>query len=131
MAWLNPKQFAYVDVDDNEIINGKNCAYTIHSHLHGPKGSHFVEVKLKKLADRDTGLHNWDMLVKEVKLFCKNAQKVTVNKTLMEIRKIDKAFEAYALFSHSVPREVSNKPNEKKHFGRKAEVEVPQGADDA
>ena len=32
------------------------------------------------------------------KLFCTNARKTTVNETLMEISKIAKAFEAYALF---------------------------------
>ena len=72
-AWLdcNSKQFAYIDVDGDEIINGNNCAYAILSWLRGPKGSHFMEVELQKLADRDTQLHNWDTLVKEVEgLFC-------------------------------------------------------------
>lgn len=54
-------------MDGDEIINGKNCAYAILSHLHSPQESHFMEVKLQKLANGDTQLHNWDMLVKEVK----------------------------------------------------------------
>ena len=59
-TWLNcnPKQFAYINVERDKIINGKNCAYTILSHLHGPKGSHFTEVELQKLADGDTQLYN-------------------------------------------------------------------------
>lgn len=59
-AWLdcNPKQFAYIDADRDEIINGKNCAYAILSWLHGPKGSHFMEGELQKLADGDTQLYN-------------------------------------------------------------------------
>lgn len=68
-AWLdcNPKQFTYVDADRDEIINSKNCTYVILSHLHSPKGSHFAEVELQKLADRDIWLHNWETLIKEVK----------------------------------------------------------------
>ena len=67
-AWLdcNPKQFAYVDANREEIIHGKNCAYAILSCLQGPKGSHFAEVELKKLADGDMCLHNWETLIKEV-----------------------------------------------------------------
>lgn len=67
-AWLdcNPKQFVYIDTDGDEIINGKNCAYAILSHLCHPKGSHFAQVELQKLADRNTCLHNWNTLVKEV-----------------------------------------------------------------
>ena len=76
-AWLdyNTKQFAYVDTDRDEIINGKNCTYVIFSHLRRPKGYHFVEVKLQKLVDRDTCLYNWDTLIKEIKgLFCPQLQ---------------------------------------------------------
>ena len=47
-AWLdcNPKQCAYIDVNRDEIINSKNCAYAILSSLLGPKESHFAEVEL-------------------------------------------------------------------------------------
>ena len=192
-AWLNynPKQFAYIDADRDEIINGKNCAYVILSYLCSLKSSHFTEVKLQKLADRDTQLHNWDMLVKEVEelfhpqlqvnqiknkiswfsqgdldintfitkwqllyhqskinatmgmwllknevspciyfeLFHINACKTTVNEILTEIRKIAKAFKAYTLFSWGTTGEPSDKPNAKKHFSKKAEVEDLQGVD--
>ena len=50
---------------------------------------------------------------------------------MTEIRKITKAFEAYALFSWGIARKPSDKPNAKKHFGRRAEIEDPQGADEA
>lgn len=63
-------------------------------------------------------------------LFCTNARKATVNETLMEIRKITKAFKAYALFFHSVAEESTKKSNAKKCFGRKAEVKDPQEADE-
>ena len=62
-------------------------------------------------------------------LFKTNAHKTTINEILMEIRKIAKAFEAYALFSWGMVGKPSNKPNAKKHFSRKAEVEDPQEAD--
>ena len=67
-VWLNcnPKQFAYIDADGDEIINGKNYTYAILSHLCGVKGSHFAEVKLQKLADRDMRLHIWETLVKKI-----------------------------------------------------------------
>ena len=67
-GWLdcNPKQFAYIDVDGDEIINGKNCSYAILSCLQGPKESHFTEVELQKLADGDTHLHNCNILIKEI-----------------------------------------------------------------
>lgn len=64
-------------------------------------------------------------------LFCTNAHKATVNKTLIEIRKIAKAFEAYVLFFCATTGEPTNKPNAKKHFGRRVEVEDPQRADKA
>ena len=65
-AWLNcnPKQFAYIDADGDEIINSKNCTYAILSCLCGPKESHFMEVELQKLTDGDIQLHNWETLVK-------------------------------------------------------------------
>ena len=75
--WLdcNPKQFTYIDGDGDKIINSKNCAYVILSCLHGSKRSHFMKVELQKLADEDTWLHNWEMLVKEVEgLFCPQLQ---------------------------------------------------------
>ena len=65
------------------------------------------------------------------KLFHTNACKATINETLMEIRKITKTFEAYTLFSHDMTGEPFDKPNIKKCFGKRAEVEDPQGADDA
>ena len=67
-AWLdcNPKQFARIDADGDKIINCKNCTYSILSYLHSPKGSHFAEVELQKLADGDIQLYNWKTLVKEV-----------------------------------------------------------------
>ena len=49
----------------------------------------------------------------------------------MEIRKITKIFEAYALFSQGMAGEPSDKPNAKKCFGRRAEAGNPQGADEA
>ena len=64
-------------------------------------------------------------------LFHTNTCKATVNETLMEIRKIAKAFEAYALFSCDLAGEPANKPNAKKHFSRRVEIEDPQGADEA
>ena len=67
----------------------------------------------------------------QFELFCTNACKATVNKTLTEIRKITKAFEAYTLFSQGVVGEPANKPNAKKHFSRRAEGEDPQGVDKA
>ena len=50
-AWLdcNPKRFAYTDIDGDEIINEKNCTYTILSRLCSVKGSHFTEVELQNL----------------------------------------------------------------------------------
>ena len=47
----------------------------------------------------------------------------------MEISKIAKAFEAYALFIWGAAKELAKKPNMKKHFGRRVEIEEPQGAD--
>ena len=64
-------------------------------------------------------------------LFYTNAWKITINETLMEIRKITKAFKAYTLFSCSAAGEPSDKSNVKKHFRRKAEIKDPQGADEA
>ena len=54
-AWLNCnlKQFTNIDADGDEIINSKNCAYAILSCLCGPKESHFTEVELQKLANKD------------------------------------------------------------------------------
>ena len=59
-AWLdcNPEQFAYVNADGDEIINGENYIYIILSCLYSPKESHFVEIKLQKLANGDVQLHN-------------------------------------------------------------------------
>ena len=66
-VWLNYnlKQFSYIDADRDKIINGKNCAYAILSCLQDPKGSHFVEVELQKLANRGTQLQNWKTLIKK------------------------------------------------------------------
>ena len=64
-------------------------------------------------------------------LFHTNACKATINKTLTKIRKITKAFGAYALFSWGIAGEPFDKPNAKKHFSKRAEIEDPQGADEA
>ena len=188
-AWLdcNPKQSAYTNADGDEIIYGKNCAYAILSCLCRPKGSHFMEVELQKLTDKDIWLHNWETLIKEIEglfwpklqvdwakneisqfnqgdldidifitkwqslyhqskinatievwllenmvlphiwfeLFHINAHKATINETLIEIRKIAKAFKAYTLFSHGLVGEPTDKPNAKKWFSRRAEAEDP------
>ena len=41
-----------------------------------------------------------------------------------------KVFKAYALFSYSTVGKSSDKPNTKKHFSRKVEMEASQGVDD-
>ena len=61
------------------------------------------------------------------KLFCTNAQKTTVNKTLMGIRKIAKAFKVYALFSQGAPGESSNKPNIKSALAERWKLEIYKG----
>ena len=67
-TWLecHPKQFMEKDRNRNEVPALKPHMYAVLSRLKGMKGAHYMEMELKKLADRRSTHHYWELFATEI-----------------------------------------------------------------
>ena len=67
-AWLecHPKQFQEKDEQGHDVPALKPRMYAVLSRLKGSKGSHYMEMELKKLADGKSLHHYWELFAVEI-----------------------------------------------------------------
>ena len=91
-AWLecHPKQFAERDPIGNEVLALKPRMYVVLSRLKGTKGAHYAEMELKKLMDRKSLHHYWELFAMEIEgLFCPMLRQDWARQGLKKLKQTD------------------------------------------